>query len=77
MSKLTIERVEKEFPNAVTCIDGLLDFYCEEGYDRMSFLVAVLEGTMDLPDGELMTALCYAVMFERLLEFKKKEKGTQ
>ncbi len=68
--------MEKEFPRAEKCVDDLLEFYDKEGYDRARYVLALIEATIDTPEGEMMTALCSAVMFERLL-VQKQTKGTK
>lgn len=71
---LTQKRLDKEFPKAGKCVDDLLEFYRKEGYDRLRYVRACVSATMDAPEGDLMTALCSAVMFERLLEQSSKTK---
>jgi len=71
--KLTDEEFEREWKNAETVLGYLLEHYKTQGWDRRIYFEACLEGTMDLPDGETMTALTSAVMFERLLKEKPKD----
>jgi hypothetical protein len=72
--KLTDEEFEKEWKNAEKLVDGLIEHYKAAGWRRRVrrvYFEACVNGTMDLPNGEIMTALCNTVMFERLLNKEK------